>query len=217
MEKLNKNILIWSTALCFLSGALNTLGITEFYRGVTHVTGSFSNLSISIVQKDYINIRYLSELIIFFFIGSIISGLIIGKREFSLKKRYGLIIIGIGVILAISFRILCREDEFMLVLALISGIQNGLFITYKGMVVRTSHTTGGLTDLGVFIGNYLRYGRGEIWKIQFHFILLVGFFLGGIFGVLEKIYFPEGRYYILSLGYLSLGGVYFLWRNLYKK
>jgi uncharacterized membrane protein YoaK (UPF0700 family) len=217
MDKFNKNILIWSTSLCFLSGALNTLGITEFYRGVTHITGSFSNLSIGIVNEDFVTIKYLTGLISCFFLGSIISGLIIGKREFSLKKRYGIIIVGIGIILAISSKLFCEENQFMLLLALISGIQNGLFISYKGMVVRTTHVTGGITDLGVFIGNYLRYGKGEIWKIQFHFILLVGFFLGGIFGVLEGVYFEEEKYYILSLGYIFLGFIYFLWRNLYRK
>jgi len=217
MEKMNKNILIWSTVLCFLSGALNTLGLVEFNGGVTHITGSLSKLSIEIVNENVININYLTRLILCFFLGSVISGVVIGKREFSLKKRYGMVIVGIGLTLGISYKILSDEDHFILILALISGIQNGLFITYKGMVVRTTHATGGLTDLGVFIGNYIRYGKGETWKIQFHFILLVGFFFGGVFGVLESIYFVEEKFYILSFAYILLGALYFMWRDFYKK
>ena len=36
------------------------------------------------------------------------------------------------------------------------GVENGLFVSYKGVVVRTSHITGSLTDAGVYIGHYLK-------------------------------------------------------------
>ncbi|RUA09333.1 MAG: DUF1275 domain-containing protein [Fusobacteria bacterium] len=217
MERVSKDILIFGAILCFLSGMLNAVTIIKLSTGITYLSGNFSKLAIKTGSGYLIEVDYIIEIILCFFIGSIISGVIIGKREFSLKKRYGLIVIAIGWIILSSHLILGNHKSFVLILSLVSGIQNGLFITYKGIVVRTTHVTGGITDLGVSIGNYIRKKSCEIWKIEFQFILLLGFFLGGVFGSFNCYYFNGDEYNILAFGYMVLGSSYFFWRRKYLK
>jgi uncharacterized membrane protein YoaK (UPF0700 family) len=39
------------------------------------------------------------------------------------------------------------------------GLQNAMVSTYSGAIIRTTHITGTVTDLGAMIGQYLRGHR----------------------------------------------------------
>ena len=52
------------------------------------------------------------------------------------------------------------------------GVENGLFISYKGVVVRTSHITGSLTDMGVYIGHCIKGKTEDKWKVFFCLFIL---------------------------------------------
>ncbi len=56
------------------------------------------------------------------------------------------------------------------------GVENGLFISYKGVVVRTSHITGSLTDMGVYIGHCIKKEKlkisGKYFSVYLLFYLL---------------------------------------------
>jgi uncharacterized membrane protein YoaK (UPF0700 family) len=63
--------------------------------------------------------------------------------------------------------------------------------TYSGMVFRTTHVTGMLTDLGIYLGHWLR--RLEVDRLRIRVCVLVAttFMLGGaagalLFGVLQE-------------------------------
>lgn len=55
-----------------------------------------------------------------------------------------------------------REELFLFPMALAMGIQNSMCTTWGGAVVRTTHFTGVLTDIGIVTGLFFRYKfRGE--------------------------------------------------------
>jgi uncharacterized membrane protein YoaK (UPF0700 family) len=66
--------------------------------------------------------------------------------------------------------------------ALACGIQNAMASSYCGLVLRTTHVTGIVTDIGILIGHWLRHRREEPWRLLFLSCLLGGFALGGVGG-----------------------------------
>jgi uncharacterized membrane protein YoaK (UPF0700 family) len=72
-------------------------------------------------------------------------------------------------------RELTRIETVLYFLAFACGIQNALCTTWSGAVVRTTHYTPTITDLGLVIGNWIREKIGwrrkeegtesDIWKI----------------------------------------------------
>jgi len=145
--------------------------------------------------------------------GCIASGYVLGEKEFNPGKRYGIMLFFIGIVLFLNFYFIEAERIFLQILSFLCGMQNGLFITYKGMTVRMTHITGGLTDMGVYIGNYLRKKHNDVWKIKFYLLLILGFFIGGIIGSLSYVNFGRNSFLLASGGYLSSGLLYFLWRS----
>ncbi|MCC6414496.1 MAG: DUF1275 domain-containing protein, partial [Opitutaceae bacterium] len=66
--------------------------------------------------------------------------------------------------------------------AMACGLQNALTTTYSGAVVRTTHVTGIVTDLGIAAGHYLRREAMDPRRVVLYLVLLTGFIGGGIVG-----------------------------------
>ena len=62
------------------------------------------------------------------------------------------------------------------------GLQNAMVSTYSGAVVRTTHLSGMFTDLGIFLGHYLRRLPVDRRRLSLCFLIISGFLCGGIFG-----------------------------------
>ncbi|GLI57143.1 permease [Propionigenium maris DSM 9537] len=213
MKKQEAGLLFLSTLLASLSGFINALGILIYSTPVSHFTGNTTNSSIAFVQGEYQVFLRVFSTIIFFLVGGITSGYVLEEKEFNPGKRYGMMLLFIGIALFLNFHFIDIERGFLQVLAFLCGMQNGLFITYKGMTVRMTHITGGLTDMGVYIGNYLRKKHSDVWKIKFLLTLILGFFAGGIVGSMSYFSFGKDSFLLASAGYLSSGFIYFIWRN----
>jgi uncharacterized membrane protein YoaK (UPF0700 family) len=95
--------------------------------------------------------------------------------------------------------------------AMAAGLQNALATSYSGAVVRTTHMTGIVTDLGVHFGHALRGEPVEWWRVRL-LGLLFGSFLTG--GLLAAALFPFLRAWALVPAAVLIGGgaIYFLWR-----
>lgn len=213
MKVQDRGLLLLSTFLASLSGFMNALGILIFSIPVSHFTGNVTKSSIAFMHGDYYTFLNIFLGIVFFLLGNIISGYILGEKEFSPNKRYGIMLIFIGIILLFDYNFIEVDSVFVKILSFLCGLQNGLFITYKGMTVRMTHITGGLTDMGVLIGNYLNKRHNEVWKIKFYLLLIIGFFIGGTIGAISFYKFGREAFIIVSIGYLSSGYLYFIWRS----
>lgn len=64
------------------------------------------------------------------------------------------------------------------------GLQNAMTSTYSGAVVRTTHLSGIMTDLGVMLGHWVRRLPVDTLKLTLLLTLAGGFWLGAITGTL---------------------------------
>jgi uncharacterized membrane protein YoaK (UPF0700 family) len=62
------------------------------------------------------------------------------------------------------------------------GLQNAMVSTYSGAMVRTTHVSGIVTDLGIALGHLLRGLPTEGRKVELWLLLLGGFIGGGVLG-----------------------------------
>jgi len=60
------------------------------------------------------------------------------------------------------------------------GVQNAMVSHYKGAIIRTTHLSGVLTDLGLAMGYRLRGLEVESRRVVLHLLILLGFLSGGI-------------------------------------
>jgi uncharacterized membrane protein YoaK (UPF0700 family) len=114
------------------------------------------------------------------------------------------------------------EDENKLGVILVSysmGLQNALFTNFSGAVVRTTHVTGLLTDIGIHFGHWIRHRQKtkEFWRVQVLLPIFIGFVSGGIIGTwlydsfaMKSMYFPAAVLFIA-------GAIWTAWRLKYQK
>jgi uncharacterized membrane protein YoaK (UPF0700 family) len=177
------NFVLWGGFLLAANaGFVNALGILSLlHQAVSHLTGTVSNLGIAAVQNNWDELFKTGNIILFFFLGSVLSGLIIGGSHLRFGRRYGVTLMLQSLALFAAIYFLgqgLRRAEYMLALA--CGLQNGMATSYSGAVVRTSHMTGIVTDLGIMVGQFLR-DRQPIptWRLWVLLSLLAGFLVGG--------------------------------------
>lgn len=211
-EKYKYFILLWILILTFIAGAVNVYSITKFKTPMTHYTGNSSLLAISITKTPNFKIIYL---MLCFLLGSTFSGILFHEKNLKPKKRYGLTLFFMGIIVIFLNKFI-NQFYIIYILAIIVGMQNGLFIKFKGCMVRTTHVTGYLTDAGFSLGSIIRGKREQLWHLFFYIISIVFFILGGIFSIfiLEYTKFPLE---IIGILYIFAGLYYFILRTINLK
>ena len=208
-----KLLLLWMCILTCLAGALNAISIFG-YDGTTisHLTGLVSKVAINISHGSLSGIWEVLRVILLFFIGAIVSGFITGERAFYLHKRYGFIIISIGLLIIIPYFLPIKYS--ILIFAFVMGLQNGMVVSFKGVVVRMTHMSGNITDLGVYIGYKLRGNKNEKYITGLiPFMAIISFLIGGILGILLYTKIHNIIFFITSSIYVLLGIIYFILRN----
>lgn len=207
-------MLIWICMLSFIGGYVDVYGLITVAFPLTHFTGSVAKLAMEgweiRIDKE---VFQLAVALFFFILGNILAGLFIGERHFSFRKRYGMIFIILGTLIAVLFHLAHGDKSFAYLLSIAVGIQNGLFITYKGILVRTSHLTGAISDLGVYIGYLLRGKQFDTWKIFYYTLSLFSFFFGGVASKIMYDFYGRESVYAVSLGYMLIGGSYLCLRK----
>ncbi|MDY2986484.1 MAG: YoaK family protein [Peptoniphilus sp.] len=209
-EIANYRFVTWIYWMTMLTGAINVYAIKELGTPITHHTGNSSEIAISLYENLDIPYR-LFILLGSFFIGSALSGILYYDKVRIPKKRYGIsLIVGGSALIFTDF--LNFESSMLFLISLLIGMQNGMFIKYKGTLIRTSHVTGYLTDAGFALGSYIRGRETEFWKVKFYILSIVFFIVGGFVGyiILENFNKPLGAIGVL---YLLCGGYYFYLRE----
>jgi uncharacterized membrane protein YoaK (UPF0700 family) len=62
--------------------------------------------------------------------------------------------------------------------AMACGLQNAMSSSYCGLMIRTTHVTGMMTDIGVMIGHWIRHRQIEGWKLRFLIMVVTAFGFG---------------------------------------
>jgi len=202
-------VVVGGCCITFMAAMLNVVFLIHLGASVSHLTGDLSRFSNDLLEGGWEAepLRYLLAALVGFIIGSTISGYFIHHPRLDLERPYGRSIILIGCLIVGCYWMLEVGTAWSVFLAsLACGYQNALASRFHGMVLRTTHITGLLTDLGIHIGMKLKGHTIDGWKIYLPGLLVASFFMGSLLGAWE--YRQLGTDLILYLGIAYIvGGV----------
>lgn len=181
--KVDPWFLVGGTSLAFVAGSVNIISLCYFHVPISHMTGAVARLSMDMASLNFSEFLNLSYIVLGFLFGAVFSGAVIGARNYKPSVEYSIILTIESALLFSSFFLFNWEANFALFLVAFScGLQNAMASNYLGLIVRTTHLTGIVTDLGVLIGQALKHRKVRAWKIGFLSAILLGFFSGGLAG-----------------------------------
>lgn len=207
-------VFLGAVLLSFVAGFVNAALLEFFAVPVSHMSGAVSRISIDIGTGNMSDLRLILSIVGGFLIGAVVSGMIIGGRQLKPGRRYGVVLmIEGGVLLAATGLLLVSNASGVTLTAFACGLQNAMASSYYGLVIRTTHVTGIVTDLGVMLGQWIRFKDIKPWKMFLLMGILAGFLVGGLTG--NVLYGSQGMIALLlpSLLCLSAGAAYFSWRQ----
>lgn len=210
LAKLGNWAWIGGASLAGIAGMINAIGFLSYsHQAVTHLTGTTSLLSLALFQGDNTATFHLGGVLLAFFAGAVLSGFIIQRQTLKLGRRYGVALAVEGLLLATAA--VCMRHQLIYGSYFASaacGLQNAMASTYSGAILRTTHVTGIVTDLGSAVGHALRGLEVDHVRLRLYALVLGGFILGGIVGSAlfkftgtDALFYPAGLTFIVALGY----------------
>ncbi|MDB6118960.1 MAG: hypothetical protein JWO08_2741 [Verrucomicrobiaceae bacterium] len=179
---------VWSCAwaLAFVAGMINVVGLLGFEKqAVTHLSGVTTMMGAALGEGDGAAFLHYLALLLSFVGGTVLSALIVQDSTLRLGRRYGWALMIESLLLCASVPLLWRHQHAgMCVAACACGLQNAMASTYSGSVVRTTHVSGMFTDLGIFLGHYLRGIPVDGRRLRLCVVIISAFATGGVAGTL---------------------------------
>lgn len=208
---------VWSGAwaLAFVAGMVNAVGLLGFeHQTVTHLTGTTSLLASAMASLDPKATLHFAAIIGSFMAGTVFSGFLIQDSTLQLGRRYGVALLCESALLGLAVPILQHKYVYGIYLASCAcGLQNAMVSTYSGAVIRTTHLSGMFTDLGIFLGHYLRGLEVDTRRLKLCFFVITGFLCGGIFGAWAFRQFSYAALFIPSGLTAFAAGAYVIYRT----
>lgn len=204
------------------AGIINVLGlVTVLHQSVSHMTGNVSMLAMALLDWQWSQVIYLFLVVVCYVIGSFYSGLILGNSHFLLGRRYGLPLSLVAIFILLCWILLPYFPRYALLWACVAmGVQNAMISYYKGTIIRTTHLSGVLTDLGLALGYRVRGLHVGKRRVILHLLILIVFFIGGLVATavypllqLNSFLVPVALSFSLSLVYWL---IYFRYRHFQK-
>lgn len=164
-----ENLRLW-LLLAFQAGAVNAGGYLACKRFVTHTTGFATLFGVELARDSLGEAAGVLSVPVFFLLGAMVTSWFVDlpiQREEKPNYRWPAVLITLFLCAALVLgelglfgifgeRLAIRRDYlFLVLLSMASGLQNALFTTASGVVVRTTHLSGITTDLGVSLTRLL--------------------------------------------------------------
>lgn len=193
-EYTRKIILTGGCCLAFGAAFANVAVVLKTGVSVSHLTGDISKLSMDLSHSSaavFKDVAKVAAAAISFFLGAMFSGFLIHHPSLDFARPYGRAIMGIGLLFVVSGLLIVRYPIAGIGLAAFGcGLQNSLSTKYHGIILRTTHLTGLVTDCGSALGMRL---RGYDVPSRFYVVpALLGFafLVGGVCSGLMVSFFP---------------------------
>jgi uncharacterized membrane protein YoaK (UPF0700 family) len=223
--------------LAFVAGVVNSGGFVLLGTFTSHVTGNVNRVGYDLAHGDVRGALLALSLVVSFFLGSFGASLVIEGTAKRTPIAYGIALLLQGLLLA-SFAwtegVIDSPAHALAARAAIlcaaMGMQNSLVTRLSGAVVRTTHLTGIMTDLGIEAARWYRWlrhrmavpallpGRARPTKpSKQHALLLstitLAFFVGVSVGAALTLYTQRWAMVLPALATLALSAYAFSQRD----
>lgn len=210
--------------LAFVAGAANAGGFLAVGQYTSHMTGILSATADNLVLGRFTLALAGLVAVLCFGLGALATALLVNwARERELASQYALPLLLEALLLmlfgaaggAIQERVALFVPLAVLLLCFMMGLQNAIITKVSDAVIRTTHVTGMITDIGIELGRLL-YWRGRATaagtlainrqRLRLHGSLVLMFFAGGVIGALgfQRLGFQAALPLALLLLLLSL-------------
>lgn len=214
------------SSLALVAGALNAAGFLSVGYYCANMTGNISMLASAFLQHKRTVFFMAGGLVLCFLLGAMLCTLLVNRgRSKGLEAIYAYSILLEALVLGLLglaqlfwFAPTGQENIVPLVLAFLMGMQNATVTRISGAVVRTTHITGMITDLGIELADWFTsFGQKQDSekhqkmqrRLWLHSQIIVCFIIGSGLGVYAYQACPE--YFLLGvatfLACLALPGV----------
>lgn len=204
--------------LSAVAGCVNAVAVGSAYHAVTHMSGTVFSVSAELAQGDRVVALRAAAVVVSFFVGATLSGAIIRQQTLHAGRRYGVALILEGLLLFGAWAgVRAHHMSGEVLAAMACGLQNALATSYSGAVLRTTHMTGIVTDLGIAIGHWLVREPMEWFRVRLHLVLLLGFTSGGAMGAFGFSVLGANTLLIPAVTVFVVGVAYTIQRQLQRR
>ncbi|UTW12559.1 YoaK family protein [Marinobacterium rhizophilum] len=185
ISKLPRWIEFGAFTLALLAGTVNAVGLLGFaHQSISHLSGTATLLGAELGGLSGSSL-HLAAILLSFLLGAALSGFLISSPSLKLGRHYDSLLFIEGAFLLVAIYFLNQGSVLGHYLASAAcGMQNALATTYSGAIIRTTHITGIITDLGIMLGATLRKERFDRRKALLLVLITAGFVTGGLLGAL---------------------------------
>ena len=184
--------------LAFVAGSINAGGFLAIQQYTSHMTGIVSAMADNLVLGTYGLVLMGGIGLLSFLAGAVCSTVMVNlARQRELNAEYALPLL-LEALLLLVFGILggwlvdergllflVRVPVMVMLLCFIMGLQNAVITKLSGAVIRTTHITGVVTDIGIELGRLLvRSAQFNKKHLSMLSRLVLAFFIGGVTGAL---------------------------------
>ena len=185
MQQSRSWVFFGTALLSLIAGYVNVVMLGFFAVPVSHMSGAVSYLGIVLTEVGLKDLLLVTSILIGFFSGALVSGIILRDTLFRMRRRYGAVLLIEGVLLFVTMLLALKGLKIAVpIAAMACGLQNAMASSYRGLTLRTTHVTGIVTDLGALLGNRLQGREVKSWKFGLLLSVLIAFFIGGVGGAL---------------------------------
>ncbi|WP_298444089.1 YoaK family protein [uncultured Ferrimonas sp.] len=213
ITKLPKWMELGALMLALQAGVINAIGLLGLeHQAVSHISGSVTRLGVAMAQGQATLVLHLAGVLLSFGAGAMLSGLVLTSGFVKLGRFYDLLLLLEALLLTAALWLL-QDGAFagLYLASMACGLQNAMVTRYSGAIVRTTHLTGVVTDLGMMLGGALRGERFDKRKAGLLLLLCLGFVMGGGIGALlfgqwqfHALLLPMGSCLVLAALYRGL-------------
>lgn len=177
----DRNNRIVAGYLALTGGYVNAAGFVLLGTFTSHVTGNVGRLGNDVATRDAPAFWGALAMIGAFFAGAVVASIILESAVFRARPYAYATALGLEAALLALFCVIASEttqaaphlhDAEAALLCGAMGLQNALVTRLSGAIVRTTHLTGVITDIGIETARWLRWGRARLAR-KIHVPLVV--------------------------------------------
>ncbi|HEX6534350.1 MAG TPA: YoaK family protein [Gemmatimonadaceae bacterium] len=201
-----------AATLAAVAGYTDTVMLRLTRTPVSHLSGLTARATVDEAMGRATDLHLAVGVIAAFMSGAACAGALIGTSQVVPGRRYSVVLWLEGVLLCLASVLLVHGSRWALPAgAFACGLQNGMANGFYGTVIRTTHLSGILTDIGVLLGHAVRRHRITTWRLVLLGGIVCGFVVGGVTGALAADRRGGAALLAPAVACLAGGTAYFLW------